>query len=297
MAILKNTVINGTGSLNLPSGTQAQRTSPANGMMRFNSSTRTSEIYNPSSTTTSVWASTAGVDIVKSGLIAWYDFGDLTSYPQGGSSTISNLCNAYYTGSIHNGPLFDGANLGYMTFNGTNHHISINNSVTDFTWTPNGAVGNQSISVDMWIRSSDTSGVFFTKPWNGAGQYNQWIFPNQWYIANDVAAATIGFERNLSDGTWTHIITWANSTQIGYYINGGQYSGTTSHGLTGGQIPSGGLSEPAGIMTLYPYGSGWAGESGFSIAGNLAIFRYYKNTLTAAQAYQNFSAERHRFNV
>ena len=49
MATLKNTTINDTGFLNLPSGTTAQRpVSPVAGMVRFNTTTGYAEIYNGS---------------------------------------------------------------------------------------------------------------------------------------------------------------------------------------------------------------------------------------------------------
>lgn len=48
MASLKNTTINDTGFLQLPSGTDAQRPSPVNGMMRYNTTSGQVEIYNGS---------------------------------------------------------------------------------------------------------------------------------------------------------------------------------------------------------------------------------------------------------
>lgn len=46
MASLKNTTINDTGNITLPNGTTAQRPSPANGMMRYNTDNATVELYN-----------------------------------------------------------------------------------------------------------------------------------------------------------------------------------------------------------------------------------------------------------
>jgi len=51
MASLKNTIINDTGNITLPNGTAAQRPSPANGMMRFNTDNGTAEIYNSATST------------------------------------------------------------------------------------------------------------------------------------------------------------------------------------------------------------------------------------------------------
>ena len=47
MASLKNTLINDTGYLGLPSGTTAQRpSSPASGYMRWNTTESYAEVYN-----------------------------------------------------------------------------------------------------------------------------------------------------------------------------------------------------------------------------------------------------------
>jgi microcystin-dependent protein len=48
MAILKNTTVQGTTSVRIPIGTTAQRPTPVVGMLRYNSTTRVAEIYEPS---------------------------------------------------------------------------------------------------------------------------------------------------------------------------------------------------------------------------------------------------------
>jgi hypothetical protein len=51
MASLKNTIINDTGYIQLPSGTDAQRPTGSNGMIRFNTSSGSVELYNGNTTT------------------------------------------------------------------------------------------------------------------------------------------------------------------------------------------------------------------------------------------------------
>lgn len=81
MATLKNTTINDTGFLTLPSGNIAQRpVSPSSGMMRYNSDLSRSEVYNGS-----IWidpATSRGVQgsIVTSNMMLHYDFGNQDSY-------------------------------------------------------------------------------------------------------------------------------------------------------------------------------------------------------------------------
>jgi hypothetical protein len=199
-------------------------------------------------------------------------------------------------GELVNGPIYNSSNGGSLVFDGSNDMILIGDG-SSFYWTPSGGVGLSNITIDMWVKSSDTDGVFYTKPWNGSGQYNIWIFPGSFYLFTGSSSNAISFARNLSNNTWTNIICWANSTQMGYYINGGQFSGTINHGLSG-TVPSAGQSNiPTGLMTLYPYGEGWGGLASFSIAGNLASTRIYSKVLTTTEVAQNFNTTRSRFGI
>ena len=64
MATLKNTTISDTGFLQLPVGTTGQRPTPANGQMRFNTSTGKAEFYNA---TAAAWVGTAVAGVVAAG--------------------------------------------------------------------------------------------------------------------------------------------------------------------------------------------------------------------------------------
>jgi len=302
MATLKNTTISGTGSIVLPSGTLAQRPSSANGMMRFNSTTGNAEIYNPAKNGP-FWLSTSGVDIVKQNLTLWYDFGDLTCYSQGGSTTVTNLVRGNYNGVLFNTtPAYSGANQGFINFDGSNDHLYVD-AIEDFAWTQGGSYGTSSFTLEIWFLSSDNAGRLISRPWNGSGQYNYWIDPGSgtpyWYVAggNPFVGASINFASNPFDGTWKHLVCWANSTQLGYYINGGQVSGSANHGLSFNNLPLYGSVVGLSINTLYPYGAGMPDIPGHAIAGYTAIVRFYRTILTASQVYQNFSAERHRFGI
>jgi hypothetical protein len=84
MANLKNTTINDTGYMQLPSGTTAQRpASPINGMMRFNTTTEVLEAY-----VAGAWVTLASSSAlpVTSGLVGWY----LPDYYNSGTWTDSS---------------------------------------------------------------------------------------------------------------------------------------------------------------------------------------------------------------
>ena len=82
MATLKNTTINDTGFLQLPTGTTAQRpSSVAAGMMRQNSQTGYAEYYNGTT-----WVNFTSPSYVTSGLVLYVDAGLTNSYPGTGTT-------------------------------------------------------------------------------------------------------------------------------------------------------------------------------------------------------------------
>jgi len=230
-----------------------------------------------------------------SGLLAWVDAGNLGSYSGSGSS-MTDLAGNGRTLTLYNGYSYDGGNEGSILFDGVGGMGIFNSSAPDMAWSPNGAIGQSTITIEMWVKSTDTGGVYFTKPWNGSGQYNIWIFPGSFYLFAGASTSEIGFGRNLSNNTWTHIVCWANSTQMGYYINGGEFKGSQNHGLTGDAPSSGNTNTPAGVFTLYPYGS-WGGNSGFSINGYMGSCKFYNRVLSADEVGQAFRTQKARFGL
>jgi len=115
MAILKNTTVAGTGAIELPVGTTAQRpSSPVTGDSRYNSDKQALEIY-----TGSRWQ--VFPDIERNSLTMYWD--PLDSY-SGSGSTVTDL-----SGNARNGSL-NGVNVvttdgGYFEFTSSSHSISV----------------------------------------------------------------------------------------------------------------------------------------------------------------------------
>jgi hypothetical protein len=233
---------------------------------------------------------------IKNGLMMWVDGSNYGSYPAAGS-TMTDLSGNGRTVSLVNGYSYNSAAEGSILFDGSAGMGLISSSAPDMAWSPNGSIGNQSMTIEMWVNSSDTDGVFFTKPWNGSGQYNIWIFAGSFYIYAGTVASSIAYGRSLSNGTWTHIVCWMDGTNMGYYMNGKQYSGSQAHGITGAAPSSGNANVGAGLFTLYPYGGGWGGNSGFSINGYMGTTRVYNRVLSAGEANQQYLATKARYGL
>lgn len=238
--------------------------------------------------------------IVRNGLIFAVDAADKNSYPGSGTSWY-DLSGNNRTGTLLNSP---GYYTRYINFDGTNDYANPGGAADLYAWTANGSVGNSYFTYDIWIRTSDGSGLIVSKPWNGSGRYNILVGPGSFSLLVGTGTPgggdqsySIGYTAGIDTGNWTNLVVWASPIQMGYYINGGQYSGTATHGLTGGASDFGNAGLPLTLMTLYPYGEGWGGNSGFSIAGDVGTFKAYNRLLTTAELSQNYNSQKSRFGL
>lgn len=234
-----------------------------------------------------------------SGLVFNLDAADRNSYP-GSGITWFNTAGSGYAGTFTNSPVFTGSlNQGAVGFNGLNSYVSVAGltSNNDNAWTADGSVGSSTVCYEIWVNTTDTAGRIISKPWNGGGQYNINLSFGSWTLMVGANLSnTISFANAINNGVWRQAVVWATSTQIGYYLDGGAYSGAQNHGLTGGAGSSGNGQETLLIMSLYPYGEGWAGNTSFSVLGSVAVFRKYNRVLSIGEVRDNYNALKGRFN-
>ena len=244
-----------------------------------------------------------GPKITTDGLILHLDAANTKSYP--GTGTVwTDLSGNGNNGTLTNGPTLDNSNYGNIVFDGINDYVVINNNPVNNdlnAWTVDGSLGTTTMTLEILVKTTDSAGYIISKPWNSSGQYNFRATPTQFFLwcgpTGTTQIATINFLNSINDGNWRHLILWANTTQIGYYLDGGKYTDSITHGLTG-SIPSVGNSRlPLGIMTLYFYGEGWAGVTNFSMQGNVGFFRKYNRVLSVSEMQQNYNATKSRYNL
>ena len=241
-----------------------------------------------------------GPDTSLNGIVFGLDAADRNSYP-GSGNTWRNVAGSGYTGTFVNSPVFTGSlNQGVVGFNGLNSYVDISGltSNNDNAWTADNSVGSNTFCYEIWVKTSDADGLVISKPWNGGGQYNITTSITSFTVmvgAN--LTSTINFANSLNNNVWRQVVIWANATQIGYYLDGGAFTGAQNHRLTGGAGSSGNATLPLLIMSLYPYGNGWAGNTGFSVLGSVAIFRKYSRVLTISEVRENYNALKGRFNL
>lgn len=299
MATLKNTTINDTGYLRLPSGTTAQRPgSPVAGMTRYNSEygnveyydgtkwyldlgTKTTSqrpasptngmvLFNPDYQTYQEYDGTKWVpDIVTSGLVVHLDAARNDSYP-GSGTTWFDVSGNSNNATLVNGVGYSSANQGVMVFDGTNDYatIPLNLSTTNSTV----------IAVARWTGASNQRVI--------SSISNNWLLG--WWIGST--------DRYFAEGWVTASSTNSNtSTNWFHYAGVGNYSSDVWQLYKNGSLlvsNSNGSQGPNGISL---------GRSGIYTgeisACNIAHLLVYNRVLTQSEIQQNFNLIKYRYGL
>lgn len=240
--------------------------------------------------------------IVTGNLMLYLDASNLKSYPGAGTTWI-DLTGNNRNSELINGPSFSSAGHGSFLFDGVNDYARLPGNLTStiLAWTPVGSVGSSNISIEIWFKTTDSTGELYSKPWNGVGGYNIRINTSQINIGpihnNYSHFSTMSFT-NQNDGNYHQIVFWASASNFGYSIDGGRLAASQAHGFSVDNPAGGSNSNLDGLMmSLYPYGSGWAGDTGLSTNGYVSIFRIYHKVLTSTEILQNFNAMRGRYGI
>jgi hypothetical protein len=267
MATLKNTSINDTGYLGLPSGTTAQRPgSPSAGYMRYNTSTNGVELYNGSA-----WVQwNVGLNVVTSDLVLYWDANNPSSYP-GTGTTIYDISNSgtAYNGTFVNTISYTSDN-GYKVLgtNGSNSYIynsSLNLSSTNYTV----MVGSRYTSIGGRLLNSHNNN-WLLGHWNGN--------TNVHYASGWITSSSTGGDTN-----------WRIYTATGN-ISGDSYSFYSNNGSP--TTNSGGAAGPNGIA----FGAYNGGISEFG-AGYMSFVLIYNRILTSEEMTQNYNVFKDRFGL
>lgn len=236
----------------------------------------------------------AGPNPVDKSLLICLDASNTKSYPGSGGSCF-DLSKNDNTGFLINEVTYSATPTPSFVFDGVNDYISLTSTSRKLSWAPVGTTGHRIISLEIWVKTADTSGWIISKPWNGSGVYNYMVTPAGF-------ATTVGTYHNLSfasiaTDTWTHIVAIANITQKAVYINGVLATAFTNHSETSDTPSVGDANLPLCLMTLYPYGASAWSQPSHAINGSVGLFRFYNAQLTADQIKQNFEATRGRYGI
>ena len=285
MATLKNTTINDTGFLQLPTGTLAQRPGTASaGMIRHNTSNNTIECHDGYT-----WFTVSSVGHTKDSLVIHVDAGISSSYSGSGSTWYDLTGNGYHF-TLQNSPTYNSA--GYFTFNGSNQwaRANVDNIIRSHAaWTFN----------SWFYYSTSTSGADFslmTQPnysdtndgyWQHFNISGSWLWRTEDAV-NGEKGGTVA-ATPFATGNWYFLTTIVKNNSLIYYINGAYYTAITPGGFAWSQLRT-------DSSTAYlDIGLGYAGSSNYYFNGIVSQFTVYNKELSASEILQNYNWSRLRY--
>lgn len=287
MATLKNTTINDTGFLTLPSGNTAQRPgSPSNGMIRYNSQRSEIEVY-----ANGQWQFvTTGSDLVTTNLIVHLDAGNTSSYSGTGTvwtdlSGQGNHFNIVASAYNSSGPK-------YMDFNGS-YGCAKNGgdiSLSDAT----------GVTYCIWTRIKGT-GDWRTLTRSYSNDHHVIILYNGWEIGmydnNSAGFLSTGYSQqslpNYGTSNWIAMY-WRWQASSPYY----EMSFNDTPGTIRGSITNANARYDRGFGSIGAYHNGTTDPSNASqFWGDIGVFMAYNRRLTDAELLQNFNGYKTRFSL
>ncbi len=285
MATLKNTTINDTGYLSLPSGTTAQRpANPLSGMMRYNTTIPSVEVY-----INNVWTSVGSNLPVTTNLILHLDAGNTSSYS--GTGTVwtdlsGNNNNFNIVASAYNS-----SGVKYMDFNGSygcaKNSADIN--ISDAT----------GVTYCVWTRVLNSNSNWRTLTRSYTADHHVIIQQGGWEIGmydNDSGGFIgSGYSQqslpNYGTSNWIALY-WRWQSSSPYY----ELSYNDSPETIRGSITNTGGRYNRGFGSLGAYHNGNQTPSDASqYWGDIAVFMAYNRRLTDVELLQNYNYYKSRF--
>lgn len=217
--------------------------------------------------------------IVTSGLVAYYDAGNVLSY-SGTGSTWYDISGNSQNATLVNNPVYSTANGGNFYFSpaglGNNYVTIPYNTLFNFT---------TALSFSIWVKTTQTAdGYLATK---GENSFFFCIGPagttsgKASLFLTGTSGSWAQSTTTVSTGNWVNItVTWGLGITI-FYINGVSDStsarpGTLATGTSGEYLS-------------------WRNAPIFN--GNIAQFMFYNKALTSAEVLQNYNARKTRYGL
>jgi len=222
--------------------------------------------------------------IVTDGLEFYIDAANPKSFVDG-NTTWNDLSRSGNNGTLTNGPTFDSANGGSISFDGVNDYVDFTDN---FTLTNN-------ITVSSWVKAYTTTQTTIV------GKYKYIGNDRSWYIGTYTNGSSLqvvlssngsNFNRyicgNINDGNWHHVSFSFSSGLVKMYID--------SIPQTVTQIGSNTITTLHDYTDSIEVGSVANGIGNF-FDGNISNVKIYNKVLTDSEIQQNYNATKDRFGL
>jgi hypothetical protein len=235
-----------------------------------------------------------GPKTVTNGLVLAVDAADKNSYV-GSGTTWRDLSGNNYTGTLTNGPTFNGSNGGSISFDSTDDFVSVGNigTITNFTvlvWCyPTNVISYRNVLDCNFNYNATTGNIGPRLEMNSSGNLS-WYYSNitntndSYYVQ---AVMNSGFVAN----SWYCIgITYNSSgnTSTTYYNGYDTGISRTSNGTPTGFV---------GTMSNVILGKGFFLDGTRLYAGRISNTLIYNRALSATEVLQNYNATKTRFGL
>ena len=239
---------------------------------------------NGSSVNLGVQSSTA--PSLNSKLVAYYKFDEGT-----GTTTKSstNPTSSISLGSTNPPTWITGKFNKALSFNTNSvaYYASAYTSSLEYT-------GASNLSFSVWINPSNNEtdgGQIISKPWNGSGVYNYYLFYNsdhtlRVYI-NGATSYSITTTNTIAPNQWHHIVfTLDNNQNINIYIDG-KLSKTGTGNISSWSVTN--LNVPLTIGCIYPYTNYCNAGTSMAFNGLIDEVKIYNTALTPDEVKQDYN--------
>lgn len=239
-------------------------------------------------------------DVVDSGALIYFDFGNDTSYS--GGSTITNLSEGKNNGEQVGGT-YSSSQGGYIEFDGTADGDGIR-----FTQTGTNELspGTGNFTIGCWVNFDpeklySTQQVLFGN-YNGNAGFQMYFRASspyiRWFVrdgsAND-AKADIFDTTTVIANKWYYVVGVREGTTVSLYINGNLSATGTNSSLSDINISNGSLYFGTVNTSAAPAINFWPDSN--EVDGKISSGQYYSRALRADEINQNYNALKGRFGL
>jgi hypothetical protein len=216
---------------------------------------------------------------VRDGLVLYLDAANARSYPRSGTTWFDRSGNGN-DGTLVNGPTFNSANFGSLSFDGTDDYVSSIN-LSSYT----------NLTIEMWIyeardipnlSGSLTGGEGDILTYNGTGTGGSFTFSDNQY---GVKFRTDGNGNAGRLFTITQVPQQNQWYRFCYIKNGSLWINDTEYTSASGSENTYGVLDIGRTRT----------QVNESLNGRISNIRVYNRSLTAAEVEQNYNALKGRY--
>lgn len=214
------------------------------------------------------------------------------NFDEGYGTTAHDLGFGQDDGELYDGPSWtnNGKFGKALDFDGTNDRVEAFSS-NPLEYTGGG------LTISLWANmdsAESTGGNLVCKPWNGNGEYNYCVGINSSDLLGismrGATAWSTTTTATLTADTWSHVLVAIDGTDDSVKIyKDGELVKSDNYNITSWTPVNPDTNVSLCIGSLYPYGAGWAGNTGYAFDGQIDEFKIYNYALSEEEVKREYN--------